>query len=444
MVGEKRFKAFAETVFKNSDADQTEVLFNFTKRNLTRYSKNEIHQNMDYEQLSASVRVIYGKKIGVAHSNIADEKDLLKTLDTAKKIAGFQKEDKDFISLPNSKEIQKIEAVHIKTKDIGPEEKANVVAKVAEVAEKEGMETFGAFETVYGEQVVANSLGVWAYHPYTEAQLSVLMQAEDSSGFVTGMDKNVENIDAEKIAKEAAEKAKMSKNPVDLEPGKYDVILEPAAVSDMLGYMAYQAFGAKAYHEGRSFLSEKMDKKILGENVNIKDNSFHKYTIPMPFDFEGVPREELELISEGILKNIVYDTREAGKQGKKSTGHALQAPSQLGAIPLHLELLPGEYSVEDMVKSIKKGVYVTRFHYVNAHHHKLLNITGMTRDGTLLIENGKITKGIKNMRFTQSIPEAFNNIEMIGKDQKLVENIGYIVTPAIKVKNFHFTSKTEF
>jgi predicted Zn-dependent protease len=201
----------------------------------------------------------------------------------------------------------------------------------------------------------------------------------------------------------------------------------------------------KAYHEGRSFMSGKLGKKVMGENVTIWDDGLDRRGLVCPFDFEGAPKQKVEIIKNGIAKNVVYDSYQALKEGKKNTGHALPAPSILGPLACNLFMKEGKYSKNEMKKSIKKGIWVTRFWYTNILHHKLLNMTGMTRDGTFLIENGEIVGGLKNLRFTQSIPEAFCNIQMIGKDVKIQDSwfLGNVV-PALKIKDFNFTGVTQF
>ncbi|NIM46794.1 MAG: hypothetical protein GTN40_01385 [Candidatus Aenigmarchaeota archaeon] len=448
MVGEKKLKSQALYALSCSKANQTEVVLFCTNSNLTRFANNTIHQNTNVENIWVSVRSVLdskkGKKVGVASANVFDKNSIKEVVFKSNEIAKFQKPDPHFKSLPKPKPIQKIQSFSEDLARIDVEKKIKEVNKLILKSKKEKMIASGAFSTEIGELAVANSFGVWAYHPFSELFFSTIISSKNSSGYAHHIAKDLKKFDIFKLADEAIKKAKRSRKPTEVKPGIYDVILEEYAVGDMLGYLAYLGFGGKAFHEGKSFASGKLGKKILGENITIFDDPHHPDTLIMPLDWEGVPRRKVPIVEKGILKNVVYDSYTAGKYGKESTGHAYIAPNPLGPLPLHLVLMPGEHSKEDMIRSTKKGIWVTRFHYANVHHFKKLNLTGMTRDGTFLIENGEIVAGIKNLRFTQSIPEALNKVEMIGRDLKLNSHIGMHLAPVLKIKDFNFTSKTEF
>ncbi|KKQ93939.1 MAG: Peptidase U62 modulator of DNA gyrase [candidate division CPR2 bacterium GW2011_GWC1_39_9] len=444
ILGESKLKEMADYALEISKAEQTEVIITAYNRNLTRFANSFIHQNTDIENIDAQIRVINDKKIGVASGNVTGKEDLKKILDQADLIASYQKPDPNFKSLPSKKTYPEVHAYSEETAKIKPLEKANIVKEMVDYVASKDLIASGAFDTSVSEIAIANSLGVWAYRPETIALLSLIVMGDNSSGFAKEANTNVLKIDYTEMAKVACDKAIMSKNPQDLEPGEYEVILEEEAVGEMLGYMAYMGFGAKVFHEDRSFMSGKLDQKVMGDNITIKDDPFNSRGVPANFDYEGYPKQIATLIDKGTATSVVYDSYTAHDYSQKNTGNALPAPNTLGPIPLNLILEPGKGSKEEMIKKVKRGILVTRFHYVNAHHYKILNITGMTRDGTFLIENGKIVGGIKNLRFTQSVPEALSNVLEIGKDLKLVENIGNILAPALRISKFNFTSKTEF
>lgn len=250
------------------------------------------------------------------------------------------------------------------------------------------------------------------------------------------------------IGRIAVDKAIQSKNPTSIDPGAYTVILEEDAVATMMFFLGYLGFSALAVQEGRSFMSGHVGEKVTGDNITIWDDGFDPRGVILPFDFEGVPKQKVMLIENGVAKNAVYDTATAAREpGKKSTGHGLPAPNTMGPLPINLIMKPGSVSKEEMIASTEKGIWVTRFHYVNPVHPVKAILTGMTRDGTFLIENGKITRPLKNLRFTQSILEAFANAEMFSRELKMIKmGFGNFAScaPAVKIKDFTFTGATEF
>jgi predicted Zn-dependent protease len=255
----------------------------------------------------------------------------------------------------------------------------------------------------------------------------------------------VGEINTEAISSEAVEKALRSRHPRELPPGRYPVILEEYAVADMMSTLAYLGFGALSVQEGRSFMTDRFGEQIMNPTISIWDDGLDSTGLPMPFDFEGVPRQRVDLIKEGVAAAVVYDSYTAGREGKASTGHGLPAPNTFGPIPTHMFMAPGEASKEEMLASIERGLWVTRFHYTRPVHPKLAIITGMTRDGTFLIEKGEMAYPIKNLRFTQSYIEALANVEQVCRETRLVENwFGATRIPALKVAEVEFTGATEF
>jgi predicted Zn-dependent protease len=212
--------------------------------------------------------------------------------------------------------------------------------------------------------------------------------------------------------------------------------------------MGYTGFSALALQEGRSFMTGKLGEQIVDEGVRIWDDGLDPAGIPWPFDFEGVPKERVDLIVDGVARGVVYDTyRAAQEAGKASTGHALPAPNRLGPFPLNVFFGTGDTTLEEMIAGTERGIYVTRFHYTRPVEPKEVVITGMTRDGTFLIEDGEIAYPVKNLRFTQSYVEALNHVEGIGRDARLLPGLASIArdsVPALKLGAFNFTGATEF
>jgi predicted Zn-dependent protease len=292
---------------------------------------------------------------------------------------------------------------------------------------------------------VGNSLVVFAYAPSTSADLTTVIMSDDSSGYAGETALDVRAINAEAVGREAVDKAVRSRKPQLLEPGEYTVILEEYAVAELLSYLAYLGFGALQVQEGRSFMANRFGQRITGANISIWDDGLDKTGLPIPFDFEGMPKQRVELITAGIAKGVVYDSHTANREGRQSTGHALPAPNPSGPFPGNLFMKAGQHSKQQMLASVERGLWVTRFHYVNPVHPLKAILTGMTRDGTFLIEKGEIQRGTKNLRFTQGVLEAFSAVQMISEETKLRGGFyGGVRVPALCISHFAFTGATEF
>jgi predicted Zn-dependent protease len=306
------------------------------------------------------------------------------------------------------------------------------------------LETSGAFSTETAMIAVANSRGMWNSHTVTQAKLlTVMMDGNGASGYAQATGTDVRAIDATAVGEEAADKALRSRDAEDLEPGNYPVILEEYAVATILEYLSWMGFSALAVEEGRSFME--LGQQVMGANASIWDDGLDPSGLPTAIDFEGVPKRRVDLIIDGVARAVVHDTATAQRAGVQSTGHGLPAPNAFGPMAWNLFMAPGSSSKDAMMGGIERGVWVTRLHYVNIVHAKRGILTGMTKDGTFLIEDGRITRPIRNLRFSQSIPEAFSEIEAIGAETRLVaaEYSGITArVPALRIAHFGFTGAT--
>jgi PmbA protein len=445
LPGERQLKDVADRVLAMSKADQTEVLLYASDSALTRFANSYIHQNVEDTNVEISVRAVIGKKIGVAGGNKIDDDSLRNVVEKAATLAEHQRENEDFQSLPAPRPIPRVDAWVERTANFGPEDRARIVATICDAARDAKVTAAGAFHISSSELAIANSLGILAYHRETDADINTTIMSEDSSGYAARVSTDVDEIDGKAIAAEAVDKCLRSAGPVSVEPGVYDVILEDYAASDILDYFALLGFGAQPYQEKRSFMSGHLGEKVVGENVTIWDDGLSPETIPMPFDFEGVPKERVELITNGVAKGVVYDTYYGGKEAKASTGHALPAGATYGPLPSNLFLKAGDVGIEKMIASTERGIWVSRFWYTRPVHPLKVIVTGMTRDGTFLIENGKITRPVKNLRFTQGYLDALNQVESISRETRLLPGlIGPSRVPTLKIKSWNFSSATEF
>ena len=451
MLGESKVRERIERILSLSKADQTEVVFIRESEQLTRFANSYIHQNIAKEDVELRVRVVVGKKIGIASTNDVRDAALQRVVESAMTVASFQHTNPDFISLPEPQPIEEIDGFAESTAACTPERRAQAAKSICIPSREQGLNASGAFATRSFEYAVGNSLGLFAYYPTTLADLRTVIMSDTGSGYAAASSLDVGDIDAESLGREAIDKAVRSRNPVDTSPGEYTVILEEYAVNALMAYLAYMGFGAMAVQEGRSFMAGKLGENVTGENISISDDGLDPTNLPMPFDFEGVPKQRVDLIKKGVAMGAVYDSYTAGREeGKKSTGHALPAPNTFGPFPWNIAMEPGTETKQEMLASTEKGLWVTRLHYVRPVHPLKTIITGMTRDGTFLIEDGELVAPVKNLRFTQSILEALSDVQMIGRETRMgreafMENlIGGTRAPALKIGRFTFTSATEF
>jgi predicted Zn-dependent protease len=435
----------ADRVITSSDCDETEVIIFSADSALTRYSKSFIHQNVAETDVSLILRVSQDKRYGIANTNILSDEGIEEALKIAKNIALSQDENPDYIKIAEPEKVEEVDAWADDTEKQTPQERAEAVINVIGVADKEDFESAGSYSITSGEVIYANSNGIRLYQPRTNANLIAVILSDTSEGYAEAGGTSVSEVNSKEVAVESTNKCLKSQNPIQIEPGEYDVILEPYAINELVSWLSYVGFNAKLYNEKRSFLSGRMGEKIWSESITFIDDGLNPDGFPFPFDFEGVPRQRVVLVENGVAKNMVYDRKTAKKENTKSTGHALPPGSNAGAMPLHPLFVPGNETTEDLLNKVEKGLWISSFHYVNGFiDTKNAVFTGMTRYGTFLIEDGEITKPVKNMRFTESMLKAFSNVDGITEDvKKLPGYLGGGIFPTILIRDFRFTGTTE-
>jgi predicted Zn-dependent protease len=447
MLGKKRIQEITGSLLARSTADQTEVVILAGDSYLTRFAHSAIHQNVAESNADVRIRCVLGKRLGVASTNDLNPRALERTLDHALAIARLQPENPEFQSLPGPLPIPEVKAFSETTAGCSAEDRARSVGTLCSVAGAARVAAFGALTTAVAELAVANSLGTLACFPVTYADLNMVAMSDSSAGYGAGLDSDFARLDFEALGREAVEKCVRSRNPKPVEPGEYTVILEPYAAQDLVQMLSYTGFNATALQEGRSFMVGKIGQRLVDARVSIWDDGLDAEGIPWPFDFEGVPRQRVDLLKDGVASGVVYDSYRAGKEGRASTGHALPSPNPFGPLPLNTFFSCGEASLEEMVKSTERGIYITRFHYTRPVEPMRVVVTGMTRDGTFLIEKGEIAYPVKNLRFTQSYLQSLDSVESIGRERRLLMgmmNYGRDSVPALKLSGFNFTGVTEF
>jgi predicted Zn-dependent protease len=445
MLGESNCLELVHAALKACESDQAEVIIWAQDSALTRFADSAIHQNVAEVNAMISVRAVLGKRIGVARGNQLNADDVRGVARRALELARVAAGDPKFVSLPEPEAYPRVRAYSEATAASTPESRAEAIRAIAAVAATHGCRASGAYAADKSEIAIGNSLGIRAYTPATDGSLVSVIADDDSSGYAEWRGTDIADLNVERVAGIAARKCVDGRGAQAIEPGEYAVVLEPLAVGDMVFMLGYMGMGAMAFQEGRSFMAGRIGERLAGDNITIWDDATDERQRAMPFDWEGVAKRKVTIIENGVARGPVYDSYTAHKEGKKSTGHAFPAPNTFGPAPTHLFLACGAGSqtcgpgatVDDMVAATDRGILVTRFHYTNIVHEKQTIFTGMTRDGTFLIEGGKIARPVKNLRFTQSIIEALSNVQMIGKDGQLVE---YTYVPALKIGRFAFTS----
>jgi PmbA protein len=469
---------------KHATADEVECLFYGGHSALTRFANNTIHQNMAEENYGVSVRTVFGGRTARAATNRFDDDSLKNVVKASEDLARVQEPDADLLPMADPSEIasstgedahsthsvpslaqgrlraskkQDAPSRHFEeTAKLTPAERADAVGQIVRIAQKDKLTAAGIFASSESIEGIFNARGLSQWHTQTSAEISITILAPDSSGWQKANSPNVANLNAVSLAQIAAEKAAKSAAPREVPAGKYTVVLEPAAVLDTVGFGFFD-FGGLAILDQRSFLNNRIGTQLFGENINIWDDVAHAQQSGSPFDGEGVPRQKLKLVENGVVKRLVYSRGSAAKMKKseyadkvgtiEATGHGFPIPNEMGEAPMNIVFeSPGDpKTIEQMIASTERGILVTRLWYIREVDPYEKILTGMTRDGTFLIENGKVVCGLRNFRFNQSLIEMLSNVEQMSTPVRTSGEESFdMVVPAMKVRDFNFTEVTRF
>jgi predicted Zn-dependent protease len=434
----------AVAVAIDAGASQAEAVVTETSSALTRFANNEIHQNVAETDTVVNLRFVDGQRVGVASANSHDEAALRRLAQTAATTARLQPERTDFASLPSPRPIEQVGGAYsAETAAADPERRADSAGAVISAARAVGAEAFGYSSTSSDQISVANSLGVQATEPRTRAQLlTVMMGPGGGTGYAEQVGVDVGAIDAARIGQEAAERTAAMRDPIELPAGDYPVVLDSYAVMDFTDWLGYLGFSGLAVQEDRSFFEA--GKRVASTLIDLYDDPTDTAGNPASFDYEGVPKGRLALLEGGVCRNVVHDVQTAARAGVGSTGHGLPAPNPWGPFPLHLSMAAGTTPRDELIGGLDRGLLVTRFWYTNVVHPKQVIITGMTRDGVFLIEDGRITSPVRNLRFTQNYLDALTAVDAVSRERRAVEGfLGTAVVPALRIGSFSFTGTTE-
>ena len=437
----------AERVLAHAEregASESEALVVSEDAALTRFANSQIHQNVSETNVSINLRFVVGKRVAVASTDRTDDEGLRRLAANAAGIARVVEELDDWSGLPEPTPIEPVPAAYAAaTAEASPELRAEGVRAVIAAADDAGVTAYGSFSTGTDTTAVANSRGVRASGTRTVAHLlTVSMGPDGGSGYAEQAGVDATTIDAAALGREASDKARATAKAVSIDAGDYPVVLEEYAVVDLLDMLGYLGFSALAVQEERSFVE--IGKRIGTDLVSIVDDGRDPAGLPMAFDYEGVAKQRVTLLEAGVCRGVVYDSQTAARDGVASTGHGLPAPNPYGPFPLNQLMAAGTVSREELVGGLDRGLLVTRFHYTNPVHPKLAIVTGMTRDGTFLVEGGRILGPVKNLRFTQSYLEAMAGTVAVARERKTLKGfLGGVVVPALRIEAWTFTGTTE-
>jgi PmbA protein len=429
---------------KAAGADETEVHLDETIDALTRFANNAIHQNVAEHGITVSVRTVVDGRTARATTNRLEEDALRKAVDSSLQLAHSQPRDRDLLRMPAKQRYRSVNRFCRETAALNAEARARAVKQASDLAIRNGQVAAGIFSSGQSQIALGNSRELFAAHRQTHAEFSITMQDDPAASWAKANSGEVRNINPQALAKRASEKARMAKDAKELTPGKYTVILEPAAVLDLVGFLFYD-FAATALEDQRSCLNKRMGKQLFGKNISIVDDVYHRFQLGAPFDGEGMPRQRVSLVEKGVPKHLVYSRASAKEAGKKPTGHGFGLPNEYGEAPMNLVFGGGDSSVEKMVAGTDRGMLVTRVWYIREVDPYEKVMTGMTRDGLFLVEDGKVTTAVRNFRFNQSLIELLQNVQEMGPSVRTTAEEAFeMVVPAMKVTSFHFTEPTKF
>ncbi len=429
---------------QKAGATEAEALVMAEDAALTRFANSQIHQNVAETNVALNLRFVVGKRVGVASTGRTDDEGLRRLVEGAAAIAGVVEELDDWGGLPEPTPIEPVDAAYASaTADASPELRAEGVRAVIAAADAAGVTAYGSFSTGTETAAVANSKGIRSAGTRTVSQLlTVTMGPDGGTGYAEDAAVDATTIDAAAIGRQAADLARSTANAQALDAGDYPVVLETYAVVDLLDMLGYLGFSALAVQEGRSFVE--IGKRVGSELVTVVDDGRDPAGLPMAFDYEGVAKQRVPLLEQGVCAGVVYDAQTAARDGVTSTGHGLPAPNSYGPFPLNQVMSAGETSREDLLGGMERGLLVTRFHYTNPVHPKLAIVTGMTRDGTFLVEDGRIVGPVRNLRFTQSYLAAMASVVAVSRERKTLRGfLGGVVVPALRLDGWTFTGTTE-
>ncbi len=444
MLDPDRARRLALAALSASAADETEVSVSQCEEELNRFTADHPVQNLVRRAANVAVRVRVDGREGKASTGTATEDAVRATVRRAVDVARRMPARDDLLPLPGPQQGYRLRRRAPLEPD--PVHTADSVARLTARARDNGCRAAGVQGVTNDIRLVANSAGLEVWDLDTRAQVSFSVFRDAGAGWANAFGAAPGDLDVGAVGERAVGKALASRDPQPAAPGEWTVVLEPPAVASLLLFAALKGFGAQQVEDGSSFLAGRLGERVADARISIADDAYHPLAVGHVFDGEGVPRAAVPLIQGGVAAGLVHDRGTALRMGCRTTGHAPPQPSTSGPLPANLLLAPGTGTAADLVRDVDRGILVTEFHYTNVVEPTRLTLTGMTRNGTFLIERGEVTRPVKNLRFTQSLVDALARVSGIGGDARLASALfgGHTVVPSLRIDGFRFSSTTEF
>ena len=449
MQSESQALDLIERALAAAGADEADAALVATDRNISRFANSNLHQNMSETAAELTLRVVIGGATGVASTTLFDDDEIARTAELAREAARHARPLPSFKGLYRGNGrplLQKLDTFDEATASIAPAAKASELRDMFDRGRARGIEFAGAYSTAVIGVGCGNTHGVRRYCRVSSADATVIAVNGARSGYATRCARKASTVDVTSLGEEASQKATLhADRVVAFEPGTYDVILEAAAIAEVLDWLNMIAFSGQAYEDGSSFFVGNVGSRLLSEELTVADDATDETFLPFPFDLEGMPKHRVELIDGGTIRTPVVDKAWSDRLGLPPTANAwhLGAPDHGSAF--HLSVSPGDASRESLIESTERGIWVTRFNYVNGLlEPKSAMMTGMTRDGTFLIRDGRVAGRLPNLRWTQSIVEALANVTGLSRDRRAVSTwynpFGGTIAPVMRIRGWNFTA----
>jgi len=436
----------AERAVQAADGDEADASVHVERSGFARFADSAVHQPTLITDESVTVRVVRDGRVGCATTNRTDDDGLAAVTARAGEAADSSPADPGFPGLQEPAPLPDAEGYDEATAALTPEEQAESAA--AAIAAAPGIGLYGYYTSAVTELAVASTTGHSVAQAITDASVLALAASDQASGYAEATSWRAGDLDPEAVAREAAEKAARTQQADTVESGTYRAVLEPYAISELLFYFGFTSLNALALLEGRSYLSGRLGERLFDESFTLWDDGLDPRGYPKAFDLEGVPKQQVTIVEDGVARDVVWDRRTAKQaaDGHVSTGHGLSAPAQgFGPIPFNLSMAGGDAaSVDELAERVGDGIYVTRLHYLGVVDPREGIITGMTRDGTFRVEGGKVTKPLVNLRFTTSFPALAAGLLGLTEEVTLVNRSDFYderypygtLVPAVATKAF--------
>jgi PmbA protein len=431
-------------------ADEAELWAHRRRSAIARYAKNEIHQNALADETHVQARVVVGKAMGIANANSLDPADLARLVADAKAAARESAPNADWPGLATAAALSEPQAYDAETARADAASQAHAIEGITSAVRERGFRAAGTHQIELTEDALANTSGVAAYAPSTMAYLRALVTSETGTGWAEDLGWTARSLDPAAVAARAIEKAALDRERTQLAPGDYEAVFEELAVAEVLRFMSLTGLTGQTLKDGRSFMAGRFGEQVTGPRFSLWDDALDARTLAIPFDVEGTPKQRVTLVEGGVAKGVVHDRQSARWFDTSSTGHAADPRRYtVGGHAGNLTMAGSDATREQLIGAVKHGVLITRFHYTNTPDPKRATMTGTTRDGTFLIEDGRITRALANVRYTMSALDLFSGIELLGperlaRDWWSSNGMGSIVClcPPIKVSRATITGSS--